>query len=290
MTCSGASGARWARLRAGRQLRVFCLAGVIGPLLGKFMLPCLQVATTAPRVCGTWRRAPPSAALRSWTAALCTSRASTQTVRCVVAGASVWLADQQAATEQRWQRHNRCGLGWRPHHLPVRMHSLPMPTSATTLSTPAGNCVATGGSDGCLKLWDLRSGRLIQYYEAHTGAVTGATFHPSGNFLLSSSMDGTLKVVGVVWPVEVAMHLLDSQEGSDGEQARFLLEEDIAAFDSLPHVPSLIPTDLGPAGGCAVLHAARARGSHAGGGLEPCRRSFCVCRRRRPGHDMAHQL
>ncbi len=57
---------------------------------------------------------------------------------------------------------------------------------------PAGNCVATGGSDGSLKLWDLRSSRIIQYYE-NDGAVTDAAFHPSGNFLLSSSMDGTLK-------------------------------------------------------------------------------------------------
>lgn len=60
----------------------------------------------------------------------------------------------------------------------------------------AGSCIATGASDGTIKLWDLRAGRMVQYYEAHAGAVTDLCFHPGGSFLLSSSLDGTLKVGG----------------------------------------------------------------------------------------------
>lgn len=39
-----------------------------------------------------------------------------------------------------------------------------------------------------------RSNQLIQHYSAHHGAITNVAFHPSGNFLLSSSLDGALKI------------------------------------------------------------------------------------------------
>lgn len=43
-------------------------------------------------------------------------------------------------------------------------------------------------------MWDTRSNQLVQHYDAHTGSVNSVAFHPSGNFLLSSSNDNTLKV------------------------------------------------------------------------------------------------
>eukprot|EP00951_Prasinocladus_malaysianus_P026912 scaffold240107_cov45-Prasinocladus_malaysianus.AAC.1 len=45
-----------------------------------------------------------------------------------------------------------------------------------------------------LQLHDLRTNELMQHYTAHQGAVTDLAFHPSGNFLLSSSYDATLRV------------------------------------------------------------------------------------------------
>jgi hypothetical protein len=81
---------------------------------------------------------------------------------------------------------------------------------------PHGTVVATGGEDGSLKLWDIRVHRLLQHYDAHAGTgprrslapspvpaaahpplfagpVSSIAFHPSGGFVLSSSMDGLLK-------------------------------------------------------------------------------------------------
>lgn len=34
---------------------------------------------------------------------------------------------------------------------------------------PDGTCVATGGTDNSIKVWDLRSNALVQHYKAHTG-------------------------------------------------------------------------------------------------------------------------
>ncbi len=45
-------------------------------------------------------------------------------------------------------------------------------------------------------MWDVRSDLLLQHYKAHAAAVTGLAFHPGGNFLLTSSLDTTLKVCG----------------------------------------------------------------------------------------------
>jgi centriolar protein POC1 len=44
------------------------------------------------------------------------------------------------------------------------------------------------------QLWDIRSKRLIQHYDAHAASVTCISFHPDGNYLVSSSMDSTLKI------------------------------------------------------------------------------------------------
>ena len=54
--------------------------------------------------------------------------------------------------------------------------------------------MASGSVDRKIKVWDIRSKRLIQHYDAHPSSVTGISFHPSGNYLLSSSNDSTLKV------------------------------------------------------------------------------------------------
>lgn len=40
----------------------------------------------------------------------------------------------------------------------------------------------------------MRSNQLVQHYSAHSGPVTNVAFHPSGDFLLSSSLDTSLKV------------------------------------------------------------------------------------------------
>lgn len=43
-------------------------------------------------------------------------------------------------------------------------------------------------------MWDSRSHLLVQHYSAHDGPVTSIALHPSGNYLLSSSRDSTLKI------------------------------------------------------------------------------------------------
>ena len=44
------------------------------------------------------------------------------------------------------------------------------------------------------QIWDIRSKMLIQHYAENAGTLRSICFHPSGNFLLSTCDDATLKV------------------------------------------------------------------------------------------------
>lgn len=59
---------------------------------------------------------------------------------------------------------------------------------------PDGTCLAACSSDNTIKLWDIRTQKLLQHYAAHKGPVNDLCFHPSGNFLLSASDDGFMKI------------------------------------------------------------------------------------------------
>ena len=64
----------------------------------------------------------------------------------------------------------------------------------SSLFTPDGMCVASCGSDRTINLWDLRTHKLLQHYDAHADTIHDLSFHPSGNFMLSASSDATIKV------------------------------------------------------------------------------------------------
>lgn len=53
--------------------------------------------------------------------------------------------------------------------------------------------LATGGEDGLIKLWDLRTNKLIETLKGHRGTVNGVKFGGNSNNLCSVSGDRTLK-------------------------------------------------------------------------------------------------
>lgn len=60
---------------------------------------------------------------------------------------------------------------------------------------PDGTCIAAGSADNTVKIWDIRTNKMLQHYQVHGGAVNSVKFHPSGNFLITASDDSTLKVL-----------------------------------------------------------------------------------------------
>jgi len=76
---------------------------------------------------------------------------------------------------------------------------------------PDGTCIASGSDDKKIKIWDIRSKRLIQHYDAHAAPVSSISFHPSGNYLLSTGHDGLVKI----WDLKLGqiIYTLHGHEG-----------------------------------------------------------------------------
>jgi WD40 repeat protein/serine/threonine protein kinase len=60
--------------------------------------------------------------------------------------------------------------------------------------SPDGELLASAGGDGAVKIWNSRTGQLVQTFPAHAGSVVSVAFHPDGTHLASVGTDRRAKV------------------------------------------------------------------------------------------------
>ncbi|KRT80091.1 WD40 domain-containing protein, partial [Oryctes borbonicus] len=61
-----------------------------------------------------------------------------------------------------------------------------------------GQLLGTGGDDGKVKLWNVHSGFCFITFHEHTNAVTGIAFSGTKKFVVSSSLDGTVRCFDIL--------------------------------------------------------------------------------------------
>jgi len=72
--------------------------------------------------------------------------------------------------------------------------------------------VATGDSDGEIRLWAIPSGKPVADFDDHQAAVISLAFHPKRNLLASSGGDGTIKIFDVAKKKVVSTTKLDKMD------------------------------------------------------------------------------
>jgi WD40 repeat protein len=75
--------------------------------------------------------------------------------------------------------------------------AIPTGTSADISSISfhtSGTCLAGGAYDQMVRVWDLRTGSLLQRHAAHTAGITRVAFNPYDDTLLSVGKDATARL------------------------------------------------------------------------------------------------
>jgi serine/threonine protein kinase len=60
--------------------------------------------------------------------------------------------------------------------------------------SPDGKTIASGATDGMVNLWDVDTKALTHSFQAHQGAVKSIVFQINGKFLITASLDRTIKI------------------------------------------------------------------------------------------------
>jgi hypothetical protein len=86
-----------------------------------------------------------------------------------------------------------------------------IPYYSSAVFSPNGRYVGASHRDGIIRIWDVRTGRLIRRFKADIDALYGIAFMPHGNGLVSGGWEGILKY----WDISSLYTTQASQMASD---------------------------------------------------------------------------
>lgn len=127
----------------------------------------------------------------------------------------------------------------------------------TSLAIDAvGTRVASGGSDGRVKLWDLKSGELLKAVQMHGEAVTALAFSPDGATIAGGSERGATRFWGLEKDPELAPPMTHAghSELLRVNHVVFSPEGDVLAVSGKDNVARLWEVSSGRALGKPMAH------------------------------------
>ncbi|MBW4695482.1 MAG: hypothetical protein KME27_27350 [Lyngbya sp. HA4199-MV5] len=110
--------------------------------------------------------------------------------------------------------------------------------------SPDGTLLASGGSDGIIIVWEVKTGDRLHTFQAHSSLVLTVTYSPNGNILASSGGDGIIKL----WDLSG----INGQRSAVSGQPSAPLQAHPSDPDSSPDFP--LPTPHSPLPLIQTLH------------------------------------
>ncbi|XP_034935262.1 POC1 centriolar protein homolog A isoform X1 [Chelonus insularis] len=77
------------------------------------------------------------------------------------------------------------------------IHELKDPALDVQLN-PSGLAIGSANAGGCVKIYDIRTGTLHQYYEVSSAPINKIRYHPNENFMLTATDESKMKILDIL--------------------------------------------------------------------------------------------
>jgi WD40 repeat protein len=103
-----------------------------------------------------------------------------------------------------WESDTQIGEDWRDNGAKK--------TGVNSIAlSPNGKTVVSGSEDGKVRLWDVKTGKVIQRWTGHSDSVTSVCWNADGDRVVSGSTDGTARV----WNIKTGETILGIKTGHE---------------------------------------------------------------------------
>lgn len=126
--------------------------------------------------------------------------------------------------------------------------------------SPDGGRLLTGGDDGVARVYDVASGRMIEQFRDHTGAIRAASFSSDGKSIVTAGADKTVRIQSSALAGDIEAHagpIRHVRFSSDASQVITVAADGAAVWNAADMTPARkLVFEGGPAESIAINQTA----------------------------------